>query len=179
MEFPVCSFDLKTGIFCPSCESKIRSGEITELDIKIMRLLQDLEKNIPQLAGLHYRRSVKVNNFIFIVFKEGDLAKLPIPQQANLRKRLSESLGREFRVRIIEDLRDTNRFIQSLVSPARIVAINRIWLPDQTEEMRILDHERNLKVSQQVVEEVVKRIKGVVMRIDFERRARRRPAAAH
>ena len=173
MEFPVCSFDLRSGIFCPNCEAKIRSGEVTELDIRVMKALQELEKSIPQLGGLAYRKSVQVDGMLFVVLGEGSFARLTPPQQANLRKRLGEALG--VNVRLLEDSRNINRFIQSLVAPARIVVVNRIWLPDQSEEMRVvLDSERSLRLKKEVVEEVVNKIKGVVVRLDFEKRSKRR-----
>ena len=173
MEFPVCSFDLKSGIFCPKCEAKIRSGEVTELDVQVMKLLQELEKSIPQLGGLSYRKSVQSGDFVLVVLDEGSLAKLTPPQQANIRKKLSEALGAN--VRLAEDSRDINRFIQSLVTPARVTLVNRIWLPDQSEEIRVvLDNERALRIRPEVIEEVVGKVKGVTVRLDFERRGRRR-----
>jgi len=173
LEFPVCSFDLKSGIFCPKCEAKIRSGEVTELDVQVMKLLQELERSISQLGGLSYRKSVQSGEVVFVVLGEGSLARLTPPQQAMVRKKISEKL--KANVRLVEDSRDINKFIQSLVAPARITMVNRIWLPDQSEEMRVvLNDERSLRIRREVVEDVVGRVKGVTVRIDFERRGRRR-----
>ncbi|MDJ0269781.1 MAG: hypothetical protein NXY59_04405 [Aigarchaeota archaeon] len=171
VEFPVCSFDLRSGIFCPKCEDKIRRGEITEADLKVMRLLMDMEKQIPQLAGITYKKSVEYNTLLFIIFKEGDLSKIPYPQQSNLRKRISDLT--KLQVKLLEDSKDSNKFLQLLVAPARIMAVNKIWLPDQTEETRIiLDEERNLKISPEAAAVVAKQVKGINLRIDFERRSR-------
>jgi len=172
MEFPVCSFDLKTGIFCPTCEQKIRRREVTEIDLKVMKLLYDFEKTFPQLSSSRYLKTVVHDSHAFVVFREGDLLRLPFPQQSNLRRKLSEAINME--TRLLEDVAAPNRFLQELVSPARIVAVNKIWLPDQSVETRIvLDDERNLRINADAASAVAKEVKGITLRVDFERRRRR------
>lgn len=173
MEFPLCVFDLKTGIFCPRCEEKLRKGLYDEFDVEVMKLLLQLEKSFPQLHGASYVKAVNGAETIFIVLREGSLRGFDQRNLVALRKKLKERLGKH--VRVVEDDHDVSRFIEKVVVPARVVAVNKIWLPDGSEEMRVvLDHERNLKAGINSLIEVVKRVKGINLRVDFERRRWRR-----
>ncbi|MCL7385034.1 MAG: hypothetical protein LZ158_01540 [Thaumarchaeota archaeon] len=173
MEIPVCTFDLKTGIFCERCEEKIRRGEVTELDIKIMRALLELEKNFHQLQSMCYVKSVDTKDAIIVVLRNGNLSAIPQHSLASIKRKLSDILGKN--VKIIEDSVDIGRFLEPLVAPARIVAINKIWLPDNSTEIRIiLDDERRLKLSVESLQEISRVTKNINLKVDFARRSRKR-----
>lgn len=174
MEFPVCTFDLKTGVLCSKCESKINRGELTSLDLDIMRFLLELEKKHPQLTHLRYVSSLKIDDYLFIVFKERDLAGLPQQLQAQLKKNLSERFV--LTVKLVEEHRDFNTFLQGLVSPARILAVNKVWLPDQTTEIKVvIEDDRMLKTPAHVLTYVIKQVTGIS--VSFEMQKKGRPAA--
>lgn len=169
MDLPLCSFDLKTGIFCPRCSEKIRRELYTELDIRVMKKLVELEKEFTKLQRGGYVGSVDGEDAIFVVLKEGTLRDMDIKEISQLRKTLERELGKP--VRLLEDAADPIKFIEKAVVPARIVAINKIWLPDGSEETRIiLDHERNLKIKNESLMRLVEKIKKMKINIDFERR---------
>ena len=169
MEFPLCTFDLKTGIFCSKCREKIRQGLYDEFDIKVMKLLLELEKKFPRLQKAGYIKAVNGKETIFIVLREGSLRDVKFKDLAALRRILSEKL--EKHVRIVEDSNDVIRFIEGVITPARIIAVNKIWLPDGSEEMRIiLDDRRSLKVGVNSLVKVVEEVKGIKLSVDFERR---------
>ncbi|MCS7132523.1 MAG: hypothetical protein N3F65_01635 [Nitrososphaeria archaeon] len=169
MDLPLCSFDLRTGIFCPRCSEKLERGLYTDLDIRVMKKLVELEKEFTKLQRAGYVRTVDGEDAVFIVLKEGSLRDLDFREQAQLRKILEKELEKP--VRILEDAADPIKFIEKVVVPARIVAINKIWLPDGSEETRIiLDHERNLKIKRESLIRVVEEVKEMKINIDFEKK---------
>ncbi|MEM1945232.1 MAG: hypothetical protein QXX57_05800 [Nitrososphaerota archaeon] len=169
LEFPICSFDLRTGVLCPRCEGKLQSGEISQLDIKVMQALSEVERQFPTLANTTYVKSVQHDGHVFIILDEGDLSKVSPVHQAALRKKLSEIVG--LKARLLENSKDPYVFIQKLRAPARIAAINKIWLPDQTEETRIvLEDERSLRIDPEVAAHLVNVVKGLRVRLGFIRR---------
>ncbi len=173
LEFPVCIFDLKTGILCAKCEDKLSRGELTKLDFDIMRFFLELEKNNPQLASLSYVRSIKIDDHLFVLFKKKDTAGLSPTVQAQLKKILSDKFG--LNVRIVEEHKDFNTFIQNLTTPARILAVNKVWLPDQTTEIKVvLEDDRVLKTPLEVISEAIRQLKGIS--VSFEVQRRERPA---
>jgi len=170
VDLPLCSFDLKTGMFCPQCAEKLRKGLYSDLDVKVMKKFLELEKSFTKLQKAGYVKSVDGGDMIFVILRDGDLRRLEIRELAQIRKALSRELEKP--VRIVEDNPDPLKFVERLSAPARIVAVNKIWLPDGSEETRVIfDHERNLKVSEQAIIKVLEEVKGVKLSIDFERRA--------
>ena len=171
MDLPLCSFDLKTGIFCPRCAEKLRRGLYTELDVKVMKKLLELEKKFTKLQKAGYVSTVDGEDAIFIVLKEGSLKDLDFRELSQLRKILTNELGKP--VRILEDAADPIKFIERIVAPARVIAVNKIWLPDGSEETRvILDHERNLKMKCESLIRVVEKVKKMKLNVDFEKKWR-------
>lgn len=172
MDLPLCSFDLKTGIFCPRCSEKLRRGLYSDLDVKVMKKLLELEKSFSKLQKAGYVKTIDGGDTVFVVLKDGSLRDMDFRELSRLRKTLSADLGKP--VRILEDAPDPLKFIEKAVTPARIVAVNKIWLPDGSEETRIiLDYERNLKMSQESLIRVVEGIKRIKLSVDFEKRWRR------
>ncbi|MEM2483459.1 MAG: hypothetical protein QXK69_01320 [Candidatus Caldarchaeum sp.] len=102
------------------------------------------------------------------------MASLPQQLQAQLKKDLSEKFG--LTVKLIEGHRDFNTFLQGLLSPARILAVNKVWLPDQTTEIKVvIEDDRMLKTPAHVLAYVIKRLTGVA--VSFEMQKKGRPAA--
>lgn len=169
---PVCSFDLKTGVFCPTCESRIKSGQVTKLDLSIIKLLLEVERSFPFLQSAKYVKSVEHEDLILVALGEGDLLKVTQKDVLALQKRLSQELGR--RVKVIEDKDDVNALVESIAEPARIIAVNKIWLPgDEVVTRIILDDERNLKMSKESLEQLVGKMKSVTLKVDFQRKYHR------
>lgn len=174
MELPLCSFDLRTGIFCPRCSEKLERGLYNDLDIRVMKLFLELEKKFTKLQKAGYVKSVDGGDTIFVILRSGDLGRFEVREVAQLRKVLSEELGKH--VRLIEDNPDPLKFLEGVAAPARVVAVNKIWLPDGSEETRVIfDHERNLKVGEEALKKLLEEVKGMKLMIDFEKRRFRGP----
>jgi len=171
LEFPVCTFDLRTGVLCSKCEEKLNKGEITGFELEVMRLLLEAERIIPQAASLTYLRSFRINEHIFIVFKARDLSSLPAPILSQLKEFLTKKLGP--RLVILEDNPDLNSLVQTLVAPARLLTINKVWLPDQSVEMKaVVEDDKKLKIPPNVLSEFVRKFKNIVMNFEFQRSGR-------
>lgn len=171
LEFPVCVFDLKTGVLCGKCEQKLREGEITSHDLEIMKQLLELEKKIPQISSLAYFKSYRTTGHLFVFFLERTLYSLPGSILSELQNQLSQRSG--LKVKLMEIRKDLIVFLQNLVAPARVVTINKVWLPDQTTELKVLlDDERLLSAPVPVLMEVVKNIMNVSVSFDFQRKSR-------
>lgn len=87
---------------------------------------------------------------------------------------LSLQLSRRLRtiVRVLKDHRSFNSFLAELLAPAKILAINVVWLPDGSEETIVtVDDTSRLQLQVDEIVELVKGFKGRVIRI--ERASRR------
>ena len=164
MRTPVCQFDLKSGVLCPKCEAKLRENIVSELDIKIMAALLDEEKNFIFLQKSEYIKSIELYGVIYIFIKiEEDVSQT---QLSLLETRLEAKTKRK--VRLFKDSDNFNEFIGSLISPARLVSITKIWLPDGTEERGLLiDSKSKMTITPDVLTEIIRLLKGKTIRTRF------------
>ncbi|HID05560.1 MAG TPA: transcription elongation factor, partial [Armatimonadetes bacterium] len=52
MKTPLCRVCQLTGVLCPRCEEKYKSGEVTKLDIEVSVALSRLTKDIKELEDV-------------------------------------------------------------------------------------------------------------------------------
>lgn len=170
---PLCAFDIKSGIFCSKCEEKIRSGEVTNRDIEVARLLMKLEEKFPVLQDVTLFRTVEAGEVLAILVDHGDISKM-LSHGGKIIRTLSDEVRR--RVRVLESKGDLRGFLEDLFFPMSIVSINTIWVPDGSTEIRVIltGRERSLPVHLESVKKLAQAARGIVLRVDFENPARQR-----
>lgn len=164
MRTPVCQFDLRSGVLCPKCEAKLRENIVSELDIRIMAALLDEEKNFIFLQKSEYSKSIEVDGVIYIFIKfDEDIGQT---QLSLLETKIEAKIRRK--VRLFKDSDNFNEFLSSLISPARLLSITKIWLPDGSEEIGLLiDSRSKLTMPTETLTEIVKTLKGKTIRTRF------------
>lgn len=165
----LCSFCLKSGILCSSCQRKLESGEISELDLKIARLLLSLEKTYPSLQEVYFHRVVEAHGILALVVGKGDVARL-LSYGGKIVKDLRGEVGRK--IRVLEHGVDYRKFLEDLFAPHSIITINTIWLPDGTTETRVILKKRRQKpprVNVKALKEIAQTLRGVTLRVEFAR----------
>jgi len=166
---PICNFCLKSGILCPSCQNKVRLGEISETDLKTARLLLSLESEYPPLQEIYFHKAVEADGFLALVVGRGDVARL-----LSYGGKIVKALGKEMRkkVRVLEYGVDNRKFLEDLFAPLNIITINTIWLPDGTTETRVILRKTSQRPSPKNVKalkEVAKKLRGITLRVEFAR----------
>ncbi|MHA1209482.1 MAG: hypothetical protein ACTSSA_07455 [Candidatus Freyarchaeota archaeon] len=165
---PICSFCLKSGIYCSTCREKIEKGEVTPLDLEIAKQLLELENRFPNLKDAEFRRSVETKNLVIIVVGPGDISHF-IGPKGKIVKILSDRLKKK--VRVIEGDSSTKKTIEDILSPVSVLGVNTIWLPDGTLEKKVRIRKsdiRRLPTSVSTLEEVVHKLTDEKVRIVFE-----------
>jgi transcription antitermination factor NusA-like protein len=163
----LCSFCLKSGILCQKCSEKLRSGEVSELDLKIARLLLSLEQKYPSLQNVYFRGAVNAGKTVAIVVGSGDVPRL-LGFGGKIIRALSEETGRT--IRILEYGVDDRKFLEDLFAPLSILAINTIWLPDGTTETRVILKKRRssqLPFDVKALKEIAYKIRKMTLRVEF------------
>ncbi|RLI31087.1 hypothetical protein DRO48_01715 [Candidatus Bathyarchaeota archaeon] len=165
MRTALCHFCLKSGILCPECEKKLRRGEVTDTDIKIARMLLELEKDCPPLQNVYFHKAVEVDDALAIVVGRGDIARLHA-YKGWLAKSLEKMTGKK--VQIVEYDVDDRSFLEYLFSPLEILTINKIWLPDGSTETRvILKGGKKPPINLETLKKLAFKIRGMVLRVEF------------
>ncbi len=167
MRTELCSFCLKSGILCQKCSTKVKSGEISKLDLKIARLLLSLEKKYPSLQNISFYKAVSVGKTLAIIVGTGDL-----PRLLGYGGKIIKTLGEETRksVRVLECGVDDRKFLEDLFMPLSILTINTIWLPDGSTETRvILKRKRGsqLPFDLKALKEIASKVRKMSLRVEF------------
>jgi len=164
----LCSFCLKSGILCQKCSAKVKAGEITDLDLRIARLLLSLEEKYPSIQNVYFHRAVESNRTVAIIVGHGDVPRL-LGYGGKIIKALGDETGKS--VRILESGVDDRKFLEDLFTPLTILTINTIWLPDGTTETRvILKRKRGtqMTVDSKALAEIARKVRKMSLRVEFE-----------
>jgi transcription antitermination factor NusA-like protein len=163
----LCSFCLKSGILCQKCSAKVKAGEISEVDLKIARLLLSLEEKYSALQNICFYKAVEVDRTLAIIVGHGDMPRL-LGYGGKILKALGEETGKS--IRILEYGVDDRKFLEDLFMPLSILTINTIWLPDGTTETRaILKKRRGAPVPFDVkaLKEIARKVRQMSLRVEF------------
>lgn len=163
----LCSFCLKSGILCQKCLAKLKSGEVSETDLRVARLLLSLEERFPSLQNVYFHKTIDTDRTLAIVVGPGDVPRL-LGYGGKIVKTLSEETRKN--IRILENGVDDRKFLEDLFAPLSIMTINTIWLPDGTTETRvILGKRRGTRSSLDVkaLKEIASKVRNITLRVEY------------
>ena len=92
MVLPICDVCLKSGILCQGCENKLESGEITQIDLDIAKVLFKLGE-----GKLGFKKTIEVGDIVIIVTEKDQVGKL-IGKSGKIVRELSRTVGKKIRV---------------------------------------------------------------------------------
>lgn len=167
MKTALCNFCLKSGILCQKCLAKINSGEISQLDLRIARLLMSLEEDYPAIQNIHFHRAVDIGKTLAIIVGRGDVPRL-LGYGGKILRALSEKVGKS--IRVLEYGVNDRKFLEDLFAPLSLVTINTIWLPDGTTETRVILRKKRWRqppFDLNALKEIARKVRNMILRIEF------------
>jgi len=154
-------------VLCQKCLGKLKSGEVSNLDLKIARLLLSLEDKYPSLQNVYFHKAVDVGKTLAIIVGPGDVSRL-LSYGGKIIKALGEETGKK--IRVLEYGVDDRKFLEDLFAPLSIVTINTIWLPDGTTETRVILRKRRgrrLPFDVKALKEIAHKVRNMTLRVEF------------
>jgi transcription antitermination factor NusA-like protein len=145
----------------------VKSGEVSETDLRVARLLLSLEEKFPSLQNVFFHKTIDTDRTLAIVVGPGDVPRL-LGYGGKIVRTLSEETGKN--IRILENGVDNRKFLEDLFAPLNIMTINTIWLPDGSTETRvILGKRRGTRSSLDVkaLKEIASRVRNITLRVEF------------
>jgi transcription antitermination factor NusA-like protein len=145
----------------------VKSGEITELDLRIARFLLSLEEKYPSLQNVCFHRAFDVDKTLALVVGTGDVPRL-LGHGGKIMKALGEETGRS--IRVLEQGVDDRKFLEDLFAPLNILTINTIWLPDGTTETRVILRRRRgsgAPFDVKALKEIANKVRNMTLRVEF------------
>jgi transcription antitermination factor NusA-like protein len=163
----LCSFCLKSGILCQKCSARLKSGEISETDLKIARLLLSLEEKYPSLQNVYFHKAVEAGKTLALIVGPGNVPRL-LGFGGKIIRALSDETGKS--VRVLEYGVDERKFLEDLFAPLSIVTINKIWLPDGSTETRAILRRRGRMpppFDVKALKEIALKVRDMTLRVEF------------
>ena len=167
MKTELCSFCLKSGMLCLKCAAKVKAGDISDLDLRVARLLLSLEEKYPSLQNVCFYKAVDANKTLAVIVGRGDVPRL-LGYGGKIVKAIGDETGKS--VRVLEQGVDDWKFLEDLFIPLSILTINTIWLPDGTTETRvILKRKRGgqLPFDIRALKEIAQKVRKMSLRVEF------------
>ncbi|WP_448578137.1 transcription elongation factor [Thermosphaera sp.] len=165
MKYPLDRICVKSGILCPSCQRKVETGAVDIDEVKVMKALMDIEEKHKVLKSGEYVKSFMAGDQLILILRNG-------VEQGELEE-VSKHLSRELdaKVKIIIETGDMRRLIEQVISPATLLGVNQVWLPDGSEivNVRVPRRDRRyLERNRNTFEELIAKLTGRKARIIFE-----------
>ena len=169
MKTQLCNFCLKSGILCSKCQTKVKTGQVSDAYLKIARLLLSLEEKYPPLQEVYFHKAVEANGVLALIVGRGDVARL-LGYGGRIIKTISKETGKT--IRFLEHGVDDRKFLEDMFAPLPVITINTIWLPDGTTETRVILKKRGRRpppINVEAMKQIAKRVRNIVLRIEFSR----------
>ena len=169
MKAPICEVCLKTDdILCPADEKKLQEGLISELDVKVARLLYKLLGDV----DMEFKKAVEAGDLIIIMVGEGDVP-ITIGKGGKNIKALMRELGKRIRVIEAVEVRDTDdlkKLATDLLYPAGVFGVNVVYKPGGGNYYKVLVLSRDRKklpAQPDVLESIMSQMAGTEVKINF------------
>jgi transcription antitermination factor NusA-like protein len=122
MSGQICELCMKSNVLCSGCSEKLKRGKISELDVKISRLLYKLRSRY-NLENADFTKAIDLGRVV-LVLTDKDVGLL-IGREGKVVAEISQAVGKK--VRIAEMSGDIKKTIADVVAPAKILGINKVY----------------------------------------------------
>ncbi|MEM4554435.1 MAG: KH domain-containing protein [Candidatus Anstonellaceae archaeon] len=122
MKTPVCEQDAISGNLCSSCTKKLQAGKITQLDFEVAQILYKINER-HNITNASFTKALDLGKVVLIL-TEGEVGLL-IGKDGKVVGELSAALGKK--VRIAEAQGNVKKTIADIISPVRLLGINRVF----------------------------------------------------
>jgi hypothetical protein len=162
LKVPICTFDAKTGVLCPKCESRLKNGELSDVDVECSIKLIKLSYKNQDIDKLNLIGSQKIDEDYVLILKDSNVSHI------NSNDKLVSSVEEEFKGKVwfVEANSSIRRVLENLFFPIRILKTNMIWLPDGNQVTQVTIESKDYEKFISLIEKI-KRIVNAVRKIEL------------
>ena len=152
MKVPICIFDAKTGVLCSKCESRLKNGELSKIDVECSIKLIKLSNKNQDIDKLNLIGSQKIDEDYVLILKDSNVSHI------NSNDKLMSSVEKEFngKVWFVEANSSIRKFLENLFFPIRILKTNMIWLPDGNQVTQVTIESKDYEKFFNIIEKIKK-----------------------
>ncbi|UCD02931.1 MAG: hypothetical protein JSV63_04070 [Candidatus Aenigmatarchaeota archaeon] len=156
MKSQICSICLKSGILCRSCEDKVKSGDVSESELKVAGMLLKLSEDRKVLKNVRLVKVVELPSILVVVCGKDDAAKF-VGAGGHIVKKLEKELGKH--LMIAEEAADVKEFAGNLLKPIPVLSVNTLY-KDGEEVMKVVTGKGMPHISQGDFSDVMRLLYG-------------------
>jgi len=162
LRLPICIFDAKTGVLCPKCESRLKNGELSKIDVDCSIKLIKLSNKNQDIDKLNLIGSQKIDEDYVLILKDSNVSHI------NSNDKLISLIEKEFngKVWIVEANSSVRKILENLFFPIRILKTNMIWLPDGNQVTQVTIERKDYEKFFNTIEKI-KKIVNVVRNMEL------------
>ncbi len=136
------------------------------MDIEISKLLVKVENRFPFLTNVELNGTIVVNSYIVLTVGKG--SKTPLSESPGLLNLITKEAKRQ--VKIVEMGSNYRVTLASLFSPLKVIGVDRVFVPDGSQEfkVRLRGREEELSLPVHDLEEIASKITKIPVRAHFE-----------
>jgi transcription antitermination factor NusA-like protein len=156
-------------MLCAKCETKLRSGQLTDADIEGAIKITKLAERNQDISKFTMTSASKVDEDFIIALSGSDIST--IRSNPTLLKKFEDEF--QSKVWFVEAQATDKRFIENLFFPIKVLAVNILWLPDGSKLTKaIISTSGKIEPQQhpnvEKIKQIAKKIRNIELLVEFE-----------
>ncbi len=153
---------ITTNDLCLNCSKKMKNGEVSEIDVKVGKIIIHAAKQNKELNKITLSKIILTPSGAFLIVEKGDKARFD-KSGFVLMNDLSDAIGND--VYIIERTKNVNRFIENMLAPVEPISISTVFIPPFGEkEIKVQlkkEDQKTVPVKQEIISGLTEELFGI------------------
>jgi transcription antitermination factor NusA-like protein len=168
LKTPICTFDAKSRVLCTQCETKLRQGHLTDADVEGAIKITKLAERSQDVNKFTMTGASKVDDDFVLMLHSSDISLLRT--NSALSKRFEDEF--QSKVWFVDSEATDRRFLENLFFPAKVLAVNLIWLPDGSKLTKVKVSFKSpselLQSNIEKITKIAKEVRDIELLVEFE-----------
>ena len=164
MKTPVCNACLETGSLCSGCVARKESGELSESDERLAKLLHSLKTKYP-LDEAGFSKTIESPKLL-VVFSE--TPSVLIGRGGRVSRAVSKELGKK--VKVVDENASEKTQLEDILLPVKLQGVNEVFKDGiVVKKARVFKSQRDkLPADEETLGLLVKHVLGSEAILEFE-----------
>ncbi|MBY9011489.1 MAG: hypothetical protein KGD70_03865 [Candidatus Lokiarchaeota archaeon] len=165
---PACKTCVNSGFLCTSCQEKLDTGVLSQLELDLAKdlLVLEEEDKFGFLKNISFFKAIDFEDVVIIVVGKKD--KIKVTQK--LINWIKETYEVDELI-LVEQTKNPRAALESLIAPSKLISLNEIFLATGDIEFKGVLSKKDqgtILFTKEELEELILELTGNTIRIEFE-----------